>query len=446
TEDLSTTPPFAHQQPSGAPSPESPPQPKPSSSSFSSPLLPPLSPVASSSLLLTSDHLNALNRSFRGGSEEASEEDSEDEESLAGSDISYSSMTLSAADMRSLLERNRMFIDNIQATEIGSALIAKAKSILEERRGSDWEKPKAEVAMADIADERKENERTFARNFWRVICNGERQVDQGELTEEGKTKIERWVTHDFKKDHLRARVERVFAADSLPGISPSGDAQWDKLLKKFHRVAKPEPDMSFSVYHTAFNERQIDLFRLTKSELAGSDAFHTFCIIEFKGLEKPIAEAENQCARAGAAMSKNLRFFNRAVQAQDLPAADPDAITSSTEPSTMSSTGVPDMDSFAFSIAITPDMAKTFVNWCLVKPGKILHWHMHHLRSYLLNDPDYISKLRHDINNILDWGIGKRKRKIEQLANEFLGSKRDLKLVDEAPSKKRKKEDNGSNT
>lgn len=53
-----------------------------------------------------------------------------------------------------------------------------------------------------------------------------------------------------------------------------------------------------------------------------------------------------------------------------------------------------------------------FAHWCLEKELKTLHWHAHFLFEYGFRKLDDTSQLHYDIDNILDWGIGSRKRKM----------------------------------
>ena len=81
--------------------------------------------------------------------------------------------------------------------------------------------------------------------------------------------------------------------------------------------------------------------------------------------------------------------------------------------------GTADMQSFAFSFAICPDQAKMFVNWALDLPKDVVHWHMHLLRVYPFEDDAAVTLLKHDLNNVLDWGIKKRKHTIVKQAQKF---------------------------
>ena len=102
--------------------------------------------------------------------------------------------------------------------------------------------------------------------------------------------------------------------------------------------------------------------------------------------------------------------------------------------------GKPDMDSWVFSFPIAPDQAKCYVNWCLVYPSGILHWYMHLLDVYSFHKVDDISRMHHDLDDILDWGVGPWKRKIEAQAELKI---QNGELLDEAPPAKKRKINQG---
>ena len=146
-----------------------------------------------------------------------------------------------------------------------------------------------------------------------------------------------------------------------------------------------------------------------------------------------IQEAENRCLGAGAATVQNRLNFNRRISVQWKPLQDKESqqpspfppqhlrigpTLSATSPSlnstgtpsdkvvTASGIGKPDMDSWVFSFAIAPDQAKCYVNWCLAYQNGMLYWHMHLLDIYSFHNVNDISRMHHDLDNMLDWGVG----------------------------------------
>ena len=100
------------------------------------------------------------------GSEEGSGEREEEEEDLHSLCPSQSSDTMPSMDgtvmqVRGILAQNFLFIDDPDAGEIGAAVIAKARSILQNRRGSGLTTPQAQEVVDRIRDVREEPETTF---------------------------------------------------------------------------------------------------------------------------------------------------------------------------------------------------------------------------------------------------------------------------------------------
>ena len=395
----------------------------------------------------------------------------------------------------SVLRRNRIFLNDPEAKDIGRDLIKKAKDVLNDTRGSDWSPEKAVEAKEIIRDHCTENESTFILNLMGAMKGQDRLVPRSESTQDEKEEAKNWIRRAFRHDYLRMRFDRDFIQSSVPEISSHNNAQWDAILAKCPRVKNPKPDVAFSIYKDAFSQHIQDIFAYLDCALNGPDAFHIFCLMECKCMNASIQEAENQCLGAGAATVQSRRSYNRRISVQWKPSQDkksqqsliglarqdtflraeglqdphlslqpleltgqrpqakqepsflpPQPSLSAASPSLslsgipLDQVGKPDMDSWVFSFAIAPDQAKCYVNWCLVYPSGILHWYMHLLDVYSFHKVDDISRMHHDLDNILDWGVGPWKRKIEAQAELRFQSG---KLLDEVPPAKKRKINQG---
>ena len=363
----------------------------------------------------------------------------------------------------SILRRNRILLNDPEAEDIGRDLIKKAKDVLKDTRGSDWSPEKAIEAKEIIRDHCTENESTFMLNLMGVMKGQDRLVPSRELTQKEKEEAKSWIRRAFRHDGLRMRFDRDFTQGSVPEISSHNNAQWDAILAKCPRVKNPKPDVAFSVYKDAFSQQMQDIFAYLDCALNGPDAFHIFCLMECQCMNASLQEAENQCLGAGAATVQSRRNYNRRILVQRKSSQDEESQQPSSFPPqqlrvgsslsaaslSFNSTGIPldkvvsapekgkpDMDSWVFSFAIAPDQAKCYVNWCLVYPSGILHWHMHLLDVYSFHKVDDISQMHHDLDNILDWGVGPWKRKIEAQAELKIQSG---ELLDEVPPAKKRK-------
>jgi len=332
-------------------------------------------------------------------SEEESGEQSE-EGSQAGSVVSDITMDkLSPIHVHPILERNFLFINDDKAREIGDTLITKAMRILDSKRGSDYGAAKALEVKAAIKDYTNENEMTFVINLLKQLLNEARMVPVNALTD-AELEVERqWLEKAWNKDHLRARFETNFASDCIPKIEVGNDYS-NKALQQVLRVTVPRPDVCWGIYQTAFTHLQQTFLTNLGCALANPDLYNIFFIIEAKCMNGSIQAAENQCCRSGAAMVQNRRRFNSfvasKVPALPVPVTYPNA----------------DLDTFAFSLAVAPDRANLSVHWCLEDDGKAIYWHMHFLKTYSFNRAEELTMLHHDMDNILDWGIGPRKTQV----------------------------------
>lgn len=109
-------------------------------------------------------------------------------------------------------------------------------------------------------------------------------------------------------------------------------------------------------------------------------------------------------------MTYNKRNFDAAIA----PTADPPRqLTPASSDAASSTTFLgaypkADMDSFTFSLAIDPDRANLFVHWAKETAPQTTIWHMNRLEPYDFRLPNDYRRLHHDLDNILDWGVGER--------------------------------------
>ncbi|KAL9099457.1 MAG: hypothetical protein Q9163_005046 [Psora crenata] len=349
--------------------------------------------------------------------------------------------------VRSLLNRNNLFINEPAADKIGENVIKKAKDILQQGRGSDWTPEKAAAAAAEIRYNDRENEQTFLVGFMAALKGETRKVPQiaGDLSEQ-----QAWVARKWTRDYLRTRWNVNFLAESVPKLSIPKDPWWKKVYDSVPRVTDPRPDIVFCIDKEAFDLPQQAILEHLQCHLAGVGAYLPFFILEAKCMDATMAEAENQACRSGSAMVKKWMDFKRAAtqqgnreqpiqqeqqgqaaqQGQVELTAGPENVQGANvyeaddPPSTLarlySSPGKyrPDPESFTYSLAVTADQAKLYVNWALELPDASIHWHASYLNMYNYRDLDAMTQLHHDIDNILDWGVGSQKNKITELLNQ----------------------------
>lgn len=155
-------------------------------------------------------------------------QDSESQHSESQGSDSESSISPTPQQVRDLLHRNCLFIDDKKAEEKGTSIIAHATGILDNKRASDWPKEKCLEVRHHIKNYRKENERTFVFQFTIHFLSDTRMIpkdaDETELQRERD-----YIEVSWQKDHLRARWSHSFLANCLPDIYASNNDE-DKLL------------------------------------------------------------------------------------------------------------------------------------------------------------------------------------------------------------------------
>ena len=329
-------------------------------------------------------------------------------------------------NMRDLLNRNMLFVNDKQAKEAGEVVAKKAKAILDGKRGSDWGEEKQQEVQEGIEDYCEEAEATFVINLMEHILGKMRKVPKNTML--SKDELEQkcnWIEATWKKDHLRMRSQINFRTDCIPSIR-TGIAFWDKLVAEAPRVENPKPDMAFGIYKTAFSPFYQEILNNHRCNLAGPKLYDIFLSFDAKCMNAPIDEAENQCTRSGCAMVQTRRHLNQAANPPRKTAVKSSSLAStSAYILKSSSTQVyprADTESFAFTLAIGSQGANMFVDWALeldVNDKDNIQWHMHKLRVYSYFNLDDLAQLHHDINNILDWGLTTRKAEVENLCEKI---------------------------
>jgi hypothetical protein len=333
------------------------------------------------------------------------------------------------AQTRYILSQNHIYIEDEEAERRGAGLIKKAREIIKGGRKSDMDIEVAEDLRRVSRKHKSDNELTWLVNVWAILLNDTRwaKADDGMNDEEA---IE-WIEQAWEKDRLKCNWSADFVTNSIPPLELGGDPTLEAFAEQV-KVKNPKPDLTYGLREEAFTELERQINFSHKARLS-VNLDHPFFIVEAKSADGPIAAAENQDARAGAAMTYFKRMFNQAANNSGSEDAANQYSTSSRPPpndtpavttSAPTSVPIPDETSFTFSLAIDPTIARMFVNWAEYKPRPpsslpntkpAVYYHMHLLSDYLLSDTAHWVALHHDINNVLDWGVGKRKREIKGL-------------------------------
>ena len=375
----------------------------------------------------------------------------------------FEGMTVSEA--RTLLKRNRLYMFDSDAEKRAEEIIGAGKKILEQRRDSTMPVPIAENLVQTIKKYGNKGEATFVFHFWKALINDTRQVPElmgdREFTLEDAPALSEWIAKAWDKDYIWGKWNADFATNSLPRFEKTGNPVYDLVFSLIPRITSPRPDIAYGFDDDAFEEDHQQVLHQIAGGKLTNQQFCTFFAVEVKCGERSIEEAENQCCRSGATMAKSRRDIRQAlidkrILLQNLrasiatpsqsteadlaaPASGP-MISAQTptsnsveQPATTSNGPIQHKDTISFTLALCPQFAKICIHFAETWNERT-EWQMHDLKSYLLQDRDHLQALRHDIDNILDWGCTTRKKQITAQVAEYLQLSIDIMKVREAMS------------
>ena len=239
----------------------------------------------------------------------------------------------------------------------------------------------AKKVMEAVKENYTQNEKTLFRNIQPLVVKIARDItgQHGDPSNGVET-----VKKSFKEDGLQIIEDCSFVRKLLP----SADAV---TYNKTIGLSDPKPDLTYGISEperTPEAEFQVPQHLFAYLSVAPGMRY-PFYVEEHKSAEEGIIKAEHQAIRDGAVLLNARMRLNEVLKPKDwvLPVG-------------------PDMESFVFSCAWTPDIARIYVNWYEKrKEGRGL-FHMHKIgSSYTMDHPDNIKRLRHNIHNILDWGL-----------------------------------------
>ncbi|KAL8822826.1 MAG: hypothetical protein Q9191_006448, partial [Dirinaria sp. TL-2023a] len=303
------------------------------------------------------------------------------------------------------------------------------------------------VALTNLHNIRKEynksNELTFIVKFWPAFVTEGRQVEAGGVSGDeicGETQSDRatgdidetehecegvlgsidttiwqlesvddgtaedpptWTDQAWDKDFLRSNWNSKFDRWVLPLLDkPKNDRIHNELLAE---IETPQPDIAYGLKKEAFTHDEQFINSSCAASQISQHLYHTFFVVDANSFKKNlIDEAENQCCRSGASMVNARRIFNAETGQRSSPGAD--------------------LTSIAFSLALTPCFGILFVHWAEVVDDKTT-FHMSFIESYSLRMRGGIVDMKHDIDNILDWGTLQRKNELKQVCRRIQESR-----------------------
>ena len=297
-------------------------------------------------------------------------------------------------------------------------------------------RPEQGLALLDTAEEHEQDsELTFLVHVWGIFLSVKdtrhvKTTVAGEL--EDKKEAIRWIETAWEKDQLKCNWGTEFVRGCIPELK-NLDPYMQIYTDHAPRVKNPKPDLAYGLKHKDLSDEEQ---HINKDHGANLSPYldHPFFIVEVKNAENGLYEAENQCARGGAAMVRLKRKFNMLAEgtfedyeSQQLKDKDGNALANR---NSHNKEKIPidhyraDAKSFAFSLAIHPSDATMLVHWAeeaFDKEGTLLtvNWHASYIAHYWLKEEGPWMELHHDIDNILDWGVLARRQELKELCSRI---------------------------
>lgn len=270
----------------------------------------------------------------------------------------------------------------------------KVFQIFEKERPSRMEEASYKRISQYMKKHATDNEDSYFEGLVDPVLKSERTVATKKRDAEGEILF---VCKSFEEDDMIRKRNVPFLKGLLPG-------KMDKRTENKLGLTDPKPDYTFGIRRndrplpgTAPNDQVETIIGVAPGMI------HPFFVIESKGCEAPIDLARNQAIRAGATIV-NARMHLNAIAEDEgqekLKGADLDAI--------------------AFSCTWDVTVSELWIHWHeTLDDGKGL-FHMNRLGQYLTGNQEHLTQFRHDVHNILDWGVLTNKGKCEEAVQEIM--------------------------
>lgn len=345
-----------------------------------------------------------------------------------------------------VLELNNIFLEKDDAKERGKDIIQEASRIVNEPRHSVMDVSQSE-ALSKIASELSMDEAlTFMVGIWKSVIGTHRTVEH--TIEDEKIGL---VETAWERDDLKCNWITPFVASSTPPLryaDPDSEAFADCVPK----LKDSAPLLTYGYHEDTFTPKQMCANEVVKGELCRLN-WHPFLLVEATSLDIPFQQGVAQALRAAAPTinlkrnlmeevrptvvtgSKTTEQHNAHVSTStlrhDISSALPNPNIGAPQATSGQYRYKADMSSFIFTFVICPEYARLYVAWAEEawagnnhnKPG--VNYHMHALRHYCFSDGGGPwAAVRHDLHNVLDWGVGPRKTQVLNLLDDVASKKK----------------------
>ncbi len=328
--------------------------------------------------------------------------------------------------------------------------------IVSAERGSAMKTASVKRFRASVKRYEWSNEATFLHHIIPILHGFGYHVkvdpEQDKYLEKGKLEWRDFLVDEGVVYHL----DKDFARTLLPGKFDEDSSLTNELTRHLAKEAgmiNPRPDMVYGLKSDKYSiavGTEVPPSILELLEIV-PDVRHAFLIIEGKSHAGSSAIAENQARRGGATLVKAARKLRAILHEESTSSNEDDApdLEEFEVPGSLGSPGSPggsiaqlkqkrgvkpDLDSFVFSVTISPLHFTVWVNW--YDEGNQLY-HMNLVDSYTVRGAKGPNPIRWAMHNIVQWGANDRANQNSQLI-------RDVEAYSKAYSQRRAAEEQAS--
>ena len=317
------------------------------------------------------------------------------------------SLPVNAYQIRQELERFGMYCNDRDALIRCPQSMDRISEIITDAPRSVMAETSVKKVMAAVEANYTQNEKTLFRKVQPLVVKIARDI-AGQHSDPSNG-VET-VKQTFEEDGLQIIEDCTFIRKLLP----SADAVTNN---KTIGLTDPKPDLTYGITTERTSEAEYRVPQHLFAYLSVAPGMrYPFYVEEHKSAEEGIIKAEHQAIRDGAVLVNARMKLNEVLKPEkDLTVG-------------------PDTDSFVFSCAWTPDIARIYVNWYERRgEGSRGLFHMHKIGgTYTMDRPDDIKKLRHDIHNILDWGLLDFRKRGQRVWEDIVGYYQESNAAGEA--------------
>lgn len=346
----------------------------------------------------------------------------ENSESKSTTRNTKSSTSVKVGPVRELLRLKNMRFDDDRARGDAAAFVF-GESIVNSRRDSP-DRPQSDQGLAGLMRKySQDNEATLMHKWFHPLVKDDRMpnerlayqeaavmdrdedMERFEDAEESRQILDpNGVWRFFQADGLESSWDKEFHRGSIPKLDHPNKKDLAKLLEVLPRIVNPKPDITYGYDNNFFTDVQRALnLRLISTAKISSAINWPFLNVDAKLSD--ILAAVNQCNRSGSGVVCSVW---RVCDEYDIT--------------------IPDIDdvSTVFTLAITTGSAYIHVHWAELEHG-VRVYHMKTVAGFALGMEKAHMDLRKAINSILDWGLLRRKPKIDQLLDAILAKEKEKK-------------------